>query len=51
MAEISDITAQPQTADSDIEDGGYDGDSRSSDLPGPLLSVSFVQKVMVIVTC
>uniref|UniRef100_A0A1J3ESD5 Aquaporin NIP3-1 n=2 Tax=Noccaea caerulescens TaxID=107243 RepID=A0A1J3ESD5_NOCCA len=46
MADISDITAQPQTADSDIEDGGDGGYSRSADLPRPLLSVSFVQKLI-----
>ncbi|KAG7598938.1 Major intrinsic protein [Arabidopsis suecica] len=44
MAEISDITTQAQTVVLNI-DRSID-DSRSSDLSGPLVSVSFVQKLI-----
>ncbi|KAG2314882.1 hypothetical protein Bca52824_018004 [Brassica carinata] len=46
MAEISDTTPQIQTATFDIEDGGSGGDSRSPGFPRPLVSVSFVQKLI-----
>jgi len=45
MAEISDITTQTQTVVSDIENDRSIDDSQSSVLSGPLVSVSFVQKV------
>lgn len=45
-AEISDITTdQTQTVVFDIENDRSIDDSRSSDLSGPFVSVSFVQKV------
>ncbi|CAN8290439.1 unnamed protein product [Cochlearia groenlandica] len=46
MAEIFDINVQPQTVVSDVEDGGSGGDSPASDFPRPLVSVSFVQKLI-----
>lgn len=49
MAEISDTTPQTQTVTFDIEDGGSGGDSRSPGISRPLVSVSFVQKVMILV--
>lgn len=49
MAEISDTTPQTQTVTFDIEDGGSGGDSRSPGISLPLVSVSFVQKVMILV--
>lgn len=51
MADISDTSPQTQTATSfDIEEGGSGGDLGSSGFSRPLLSVSFVQKVMILVT-
>ncbi|ANM61126.1 NOD26-like intrinsic protein 3;1 [Arabidopsis thaliana] len=46
MAEISDITTQTQTVVLDIENYQSIDDSRSSDLSAPLVSVSFVQKLI-----
>jgi aquaporin NIP len=46
MAEISDITTQTQTVVSDIENDRSIDDSQSSVLSGPLVSVSFVQKLI-----
>ncbi|KAJ0235826.1 Aquaporin NIP3-1 [Hirschfeldia incana] len=46
MAEISDTTPQTQTATFDIEAGGSGSDSRSPGFPPPLVSVSFVQKLI-----
>ncbi|CAF2227057.1 aquaporin NIP3-1 isoform X1 [Brassica napus] len=46
MAEISDTTPQTQTVTFDIEDGGSGGDSRSPGISRPLVSVSFVQKLI-----
>lgn len=47
MAEITAITGQTQATVLDIEEGGSGGDSRSPDPPRPLVSVSFVQKVII----
>ncbi|KAJ4881359.1 Aquaporin NIP3-1 [Raphanus sativus] len=47
MADISDTSPQTQTATSfDIEEGGSGGDLGSSGFSRPLLSVSFVQKLL-----
>ncbi|KAL1204934.1 Aquaporin NIP3-1 [Cardamine amara subsp. amara] len=47
MAEISNITTHAQTAVfDDIEDGGSGGDTPAPVFSGPLVSVSFVQKLI-----
>ncbi|CAH8383500.1 unnamed protein product [Eruca vesicaria subsp. sativa] len=46
MAEISGITVRTQTTILNIEDGKSGGDSRSADSPGPLISISFLQKLI-----
>ncbi|KAF2555050.1 hypothetical protein F2Q68_00016648 [Brassica cretica] len=51
LAEITAITAQLPTTVLDIEEGGSAGDSRSLDPSRPLVSVSFVQKVMICFQC
>ncbi|XP_019097370.1 PREDICTED: aquaporin NIP3-1 isoform X2 [Camelina sativa] len=46
MAEISDITTQTQITVLEIEDGQSGNHSSSPDVSGPLISVSFVQKLI-----